>query len=342
MAWPRPQSSGEINIFFGLIAIGTMHKLGMIVQITQVSHFHPTRPARKKTLSSKKSYCLMKYFSIVLFFAAISLLQVSCNSNNEKYSLAMRLAKGDSFSIESDTKLNYEVAVMGTKQNFEMESASEVQYDVLDSTASGAELMMTMKNQNIKMDYGKGIPPSAKDIKTDSLVRTMIGKKLYFKVKDNKVSDVRGLENLSALPDSAARFANELLSEETFSQMSGMIFDMYPPNEVSVGDTWSKNSNFSMAGFPISLTTKYTLKEVKNGLAYIDVDGAINAKETEMPMVPGVKMKFTGPTKGTVIVRTDDGYLSESKYDMDIQADATMAGEKLSMKMKGVVKSKGK
>lgn len=280
---------------------------------------------------------LCTFLAIVIAFSFSS-----CKSGSGEHTIAMRLAKGDSFTITSNTKMKYDMEVMGMKQQFTMDNSSETDFDVLDSTASGVEMVMTIKNQSMKMDMGKDMP-AQNTAQTDSMARAWIGKKIHFKVKDGKVSDIRGWENLTEGSDSAVNaFTKNLMTEETFSQMSGMMFDIYPPNPVRKGESWTKKSKLSMAGMPVSITTKYTLKEIKDGLAFITIDGNFDSEETELAMLPGLKMKFSGPSKGTTTLRVSDGYMNESEYDFDIKADAEMAGQKLLMNMSGTVTSKGK
>ena len=87
---------------------------------------------------------------------------------------------------------------------------------------------------------------------------------------------------------------------QSMSQMTGF----FPDEPVKVGDVWTK-SNKIESGMAMLIETTYTLKERKNGIAYID----FSAKVTSDPDAKGIEMMgmqmqydLAGTQSGTIQV----------------------------------------
>ncbi len=267
---------------------------------------------------------------------------IACNSGSEKHTLSLRLAKGDTFNIASNSKMDFTVEVMGTKQEFKMNSESESRFEVLDSTAAGAEMKMTILKQQSKLDVGKLIPDSLQS-RSDSASMAMIGKSIYFKIKDQKISDVRGFEEINRREDSAvAVMMKKFMPEETFEQTTNLIFDVYPPKAVTVGESWKKETTVAFAGIPIKLNTMYKLKNVKDDLAEVAVDGKVSSNGAEMPMMPGLKINMDGKYNGTITLQLNTGFLRNSNYEVEVRSDQEFTGEKVPITIKGKFSTTGK
>ena len=114
-----------------------------------------------------------------------------------------------------------------------------------------------------------------------------------------------------------------MFSKEQMNSMYGMMFQLYPDHPVKVGDTWEKENEFSMASITMKMNVKYKLTSVKDGIAYVNVDGTVSGKGKMSQ--PGIEldMDLKGNNTGTMNIGLEDGYLKDSDMKMDISGDIT-------------------
>src|SRR5690606_21649673 len=105
---------------------------------------------------------------------------------------------GDTFTILTVNEMNSSFNILGKKQETKSVSESLSRFEVQDSTAEGKSIQLTVTILKNEISFGD----EEKNKIADSVVEKSgkIGKeeKLTILVKDNKVVNVKGVENLIA------------------------------------------------------------------------------------------------------------------------------------------------
>ena len=282
---------------------------------------------------------------IALLFAAAAFLMLSCNSHggSDGYTLKMRLNKGDKFSQAMTMDMDMNMTVMGMQKDVKMKMDVGTDFEVLDSTAAGKDLKITYNKMVMHMDAGMG-----NNAMMDSLMNkstgAVVGKSVVVTFAGNKVTDVKGFDELMAgnTSDSTTRkMMEKMFSKDNFNSMFGMMFGLYPNKPVKEGESWSTVNNMDISGMNMGVNTKYTLLGVKDNIAEIGVDGTVDSKGTMKQGAVNMDMDMKGTQKGKLNVKLSDGYLQTGTYDMDITADMNVMGQKMPMKMKATYTLKG-
>ncbi len=282
---------------------------------------------------------------IALLFAAAAFFMVSCHSNGggDGYTLKMRLNKGDKFSQAMTMDMDMNMTVMGMQKDMKMKMDIGTDFEVLDSTAAGKELKITYNKMAMHMDMG--MPNTAMmDSMMNKSSSAIVGKSVVVTFSGNKVTDVKGFEEVMAAnsSDSSTRqMMTKMFSKDNFNSMFGMMFGLYPNKPVKEGESWSTVNNMDISGMNMGVNTKYTLLSVKDNIAEIAVDGTVDSKGTMKQGAVNMDMDMKGTQKGKLNVKVTDGYLQTGSYDMDITADMNVMGQKMPMKMKATYTLKG-
>ena len=282
---------------------------------------------------------------IALLFAAAAFFMGSCNSHGggDGYMLKMRLNKGDKFSQAMTMDMDMNMTVMGMQKNVKMKMDVGTDFEVLDSNAAGKQLKITYNNMAMHMDMGMG-----NNAMMDSLMNkstgAIVGKSVVVTFAGNKVTDVKGFEEVMAAntSDSATRqMMTKMFSKDNFNSMFGMMFGLYPNKPVNEGDSWTTVNSMDISGMNMGVNTKYTLLSVKDDIAQLAVDGTVDSKGTMKQGAVNMDMDMKGTQKGKLNVKVSSGYLQAGNYDMDITADMNVMGQKMPMKMKATYTLKG-
>ena len=290
----------------------------------------------------------MKKITASLLLVAMAIVSLnSCKSNGKSgdgYVLKMRLAKGDKFGQDYAMDMNMNVTMAGMSKDMKVKMNAGTDFEVLDSTAAGKELKITYTKMDMTMDMGMG-----NNELTDSIMKKtgdrVVGKSVVLTLSGNKVTDVKGFNEIM-IGDSAdantKMTMEKMFSKDNFNSMFGMMFSLYPSKPVKEGESWTAENQIDMNGVAMNVNTKYTLLSVKDGIAEIELDGTINSKGTMTQGGTNVEMDMKGTQKGKMEVKVADGYLKSGNYDMDVDAQMGVMGQKVPMKMKANYKLTGK
>ncbi len=92
----------------------------------------------------------------------------------------------------------------------------------------------------------------------------------------------------------------------------------------------------------MKVLSKYKLASVRDGVAFIDVNGKVNGKGDMNQSGMKIELDMDGEQKGNFNIGIDDGYLKDSQVSMDIKADMAMMGQKIPLILKAYYLIKGK
>ena len=288
---------------------------------------------------------MIRKFSSILFIVFVLFL-TGCKSGKQ-YTLKMRLSKGDHFSqnLKNTNSMNY--AMMG--QNFDMKTKMDgtMDFNILDSSASGNHIQVTYAKMVMSSEMGgiKGMPATNTDSISKMQSKNIEGKSIILTLsKEKKITDVSGFDSVlngSNQNEEVTKMMKQFFSKESVNSMFGYLFNIYPDQPVRVGDSWKKQMTMNMAGLEMTIDYTYTLTDVKDNNANIKIDGVIKGKGKMKVMAVEVDGKMDGSQKGTMAVNLDNGYLGDGNYKMDLKADMEVMGQKVAMKMNGDYLIKG-
>lgn len=289
------------------------------------------------------------YFFLMIQALSWIILFTACKSggSGEAYTIKMRLKEGDHFAQTMNTKMNMQAAIFNMNMNIEIGS----EFDVIKSQPEEKELKMTYTRLHTSMDMGSlGGGKQNTDSILNRVNQQAVGKSLILKLnKDNQIASVSGFEGVfPSTADSVNREElKKIFSKEQVTNMMGMMFSMYPPKAVKVGESWKAATKMSMGILDMNINLTYTLKSVKDEIAEIGLEGVIDGKGSLGKDSSGMRLNLSGDQEGEIYLRMADGYLRDGHFKMNIKAAVDKAGEMgamsnmLTMEIKGESDMKG-
>jgi len=152
------------------------------------------------------------------------------------------------------------------------------------------------------------------------------------------ISEIKGLDKVRSnvrqklpqgqMQELAMSSLKSWLNEQALRERIENSMAIYPDKPVGVGDSWSRNTAYSI-GSAMILENRWTLKERKNGVAVIEVVSTIKpnpqAKPTEMGS-PGVtsSSEFTGNQQGLIEMQESTGLIINSKINQQMSGQTTI------------------
>jgi len=266
----------------------------------------------------------MRFPKKLAVIAVIAIAASSASSARaEKVKLQLNLAKGDQKNMAMDTDMNTHTAVNGQNFDMKMKMNMDMTFDVKDVDAQGVYTIATtqthaaidMKSPMMNMAYDSNKPEDANS-PIGQQMGAMIKKPVTMKMdRSGKVQDVTADGQAPAEVKAQAAGMKDSM---------GQMFNGLPDKPVDVGDTWTAQYKMpgGAGGAPMTVDAKYTLKDRKNGVAFIQFDGTLNGGDG------GLK----GTMNGVIQIDEKSGWTKQSTMDMKMTgkqmgADMTMDGK---------------
>jgi hypothetical protein len=271
-----------------------------------------------------------------------------------KVKLRLQLEKGKKyrFRMVTDQKIHQEI--MGRKQDMSQTMGMGTTFDVkkvspekdftIDVTYHWVRFLQKGPQGTVDYDSSK---PGGKLDKMAKVFAALEGKGFTVVLSSlGKVKNVSGAKKLLngvlesiELPSGRHRQVVKKQLEQRFSdsalkKMMENVFAVYPEKAVGVGSSWQKKAK-SASVFPMEIYTTYTLAEIKERKAIIQVDSRVKSlKGGNMGMGPlNLSYAISGTQKGKVVVDLKTGLTVGTKLEQDLSGKVTMkkaAGQKLS------------
>lgn len=111
-------------------------------------------------------------------------------------------------------------------------------------------------------------------------------------------------------------------------EMLTRMMAVYPAEPVTVGDTWSSR-NAVTAGFPITVDATYTLRERRDGVAFVDVVSTVESTPgVEGMEMAGATLKFnlSGDQSGTIEIGESDGWVVRTRLSQEFSGQVEIDG----------------
>lgn len=134
----------------------------------------------------------------------------------------------------------------------------------------------------------------------------------------------------------------EEFNNNTFEQTMRYFQYAYPMDSVNVGDSWTIIDTI-YPYFGVLSTMTYTLKEIKNDIAYIDIKADLtkdpNAKGIDMDLMH-LKFNLKGQQEGLVLLDLNTGWVRKMSLAQEVTGKMTVffidpQGKTLKIKLRG-------
>lgn len=292
-----------------------------------------------------------------ILFAALYLLALSVNAFAQKsFTLKQNLPIGKKydFNMISDQIITQKIGDqkillnqnIGTDYTFSIKNGDnlekdiEVIYNRIFMKSSAGKNIMQMDSDD--QDTTKQNPFSG--LKGASFTMTM--------TSDGSVKSINGLDQM--LNSIAAKMTTDTalintmkiqlakqFNSESMKQTMESSLKIYPAKPVKIGDSWTVDTKMQMT-MPIETITRYTLKEVKDGIAYLNINGTLLSKGAFETMGNKMETDLTGTNNGDAELDIKTGLILDSHLRIEMSGTMQSVGQKIDFDLQGINKIKGK
>lgn len=279
-------------------------------------------------------------------------------AGKDKIKLQLNLQEGDSYNMR--VVIDQKIFQTIIDQNMDMTQLIDIGYyfNVEEVDADGNyRIRVTYHSISHKenglmgeVEYDSANPSEAPDPLTEPIRKAyaaLLGQSFFMTITpEGEAEDIEGVDAIIAKileqSDAEGGVAMDLLEsslkklfgDQALKEMMGNMLSIYPDKPVRVGDSWSRKIVLEK-GLPMIINNTWTLKERREGVAFIEVDSTVepNPDAPSISMMT-VKMRYnmTGTQKGTIEVQEDTGWIIRSKLDQNFSGE---------MMARGLFQSKG-
>jgi len=287
-------------------------------------------------------------------------LLIFCVSANvfaqKSYTLKQNLPIGKKydFSMVSDQIINQEISgqkininqTIGTDYTFDIRNGDESTKDIdviynriyMKSSAMGNTMTMDSNDADTtKQNPFMGIKGATfrMVMEPNGSIKSLIGIEKMLTSMATKMSKDSAVVN--SLRESLAKQFNA----DGMKQTMESSLKIYPQKPVKVGDSWTVDTKIQMT-MPIETVTTYTLKEVKDGIAYLNIAGSLTSKGNFETMGNKMQSDMKGTNNGDAALDIKSGLILNSHLRMEMAGIMTAMGQKINFELQGINKIVGK
>lgn len=316
------------------MAVNKFLWLWILLSFKMAIKYFPLHKANTKNMKLKN-----------LLIPVILVFTLAACKTGEKLALKLNYEKGKKYYYTSINDQAVEQTVMGKTVKTKNKTTTGYIWEVKDIDKDGNFIVLVTydKVETQKEGEGANQPSPLKDdfMKGFSFEMTVTPK--------GKVTEVRGMDKMmdaafaQAMPDSVAadpmmgqvkEMLKKQFSDKSMGSMMSQMTDYFPEGEVEVGDKWEKTVDVSTL-VPMKITSTYMIKDIKDGVAIVEVESKVEPGKGEAMM--GMEIKMNGTQKGTMEVNTKNGLVQKSDLDQDMSGEVGMMGMSFPMKITGKV-----
>lgn len=158
---------------------------------------------------------------------------------------------------------------------------------------------------------------------------------IYTKVASSVAGIIKDANEKTAFISGFKQSFNEKMLKDQFVKNLVII----PKKGVKIGEKWSHTENATPDG-KVKLTTNYTLKDVKNGVAVITVSGGI-PKKSDKKTQEGITRSISSELSqaGTITIDQNTGWVKNQNVSVKTSQSETLSDGKQSQTMKSTSNS---
>ena len=293
----------------------------------------------------------MKFLNLL----ALCLLSV-CTFAQKAYLLKQNfpIGKKYDFSFVSDQIINQKIGdqkisstqTIGTDYTFDIRNGESSDKDIeviygrifMKSSAMGNGISMDSDDQDTtKLNPFKGIKGATFNMvmAADGTVKSLTGVDQMLNNMASKMSKDTAMVN---------RIKAQLSTQFNTGSMTQTMeasLKIYPEKPVKIGESWTISSKIKMT-MPIETTTKYTLKEVKDGVAYLLVSGTLVSKGSFETMGNKMETDLSGTNSGDAELDVKTGLILKSHIRTEMIGKMKAMGQDIDFELQGINKVIGK
>lgn len=240
-------------------------------------------------------------------------------SEGDAVVLKLQPKKGENYLTNMDMDMSMQIGEQKVNSLSKFVMNSEIQ-DV--SEEGNVEMEYRFKKIRMEMNtpQGKMVIDPDEESATMPGMEESIG---AFKVMKNMglkttMTNKGELLNLEVLSDSIDAMMLAQV-KQTFESNMAKNFKIYPDEPVKIGDSWEIVIDQNMNGLMMKATNNYTLKQILNGKAILEVKTDLTASGEGME-----GMEMTGTATGEITVFLDSGMIADGLQTMEIGMTSPM------------------
>lgn len=135
---------------------------------------------------------------------------------------------------------------------------------------------------------------------------------------------------------------NKVIGDGLIKKNIDQAFHLFPDSAIQVGDTWKMQSQQN-GEIPLNETSSYTLKDIDDGIAYIESEGQMTSdKSNASVMGTAVTSNLQGNQTGEYEVDAKTGMLLKNKVTAKVEGKIQMMGNDIPVTIKTSIKMSGK
>ncbi len=124
---------------------------------------------------------------------------------------------------------------------------------------------------------------------------------------------------------------NEVMGETNISGFETGMLVVFPDHEIKAGDSWEVTVKPDPSS-DYTITSVYTLDEIKGKSAYISFEGTVTGTEAA-----GNAAKIDGSISGKSVIEIATGWLKEASVHQNLTMDLSMQGQSNPMKLSSFI-----
>lgn len=169
---------------------------------------------------------------------------------------------------------------------------------------------------------------------------------------NGSIKSVNGLEKmLDNMPSKMTKDTSQIkaikaslgkqFSAEGMKQTMESSFKIYPDKPVKIGDSWTVDTKMQMT-MPIETITTYTLKLVKDGIAFLNVNGTLVSKGSFDSMGTKIETDLKGTNSGDMQIDLKTGLVLSSHLRLEMFGTMKAKDQNIDFDMEGINQITGK
>lgn len=298
----------------------------------------------------------MKRYALILVAFASLLFLDACKTGKEvQLTFNPQLGKKYLFTTEMEITTSTTGAAenMSTQQRMRFEYLLEMvekKNNIYHVKVSYDRVQWDIDNgPGGKMQFDTRSPAPDADPMTSAMGNIfsgLIGKSVNMEVNERgEVLKVEGIDRIvdeigaglmQSIPDGAMNINafKQSYNDKTFAGQMEQAIKIYPTEAVSTGDSWELDKVIAVAGNS-KTKTRYTLKDIKDGKAFLDFSSVIDQQLQQGALV----INSNGSDSGTIEVDLPTGMIISNNAKIAFTMKNTYQGEEVAMEAKGTMKS---
>ena len=279
----------------------------------------------------KKNLLPLLILPALLFSCGEKKEETKKEEKSEGYDLSYKFNKDESFLVTLIWDEKITSGGEGSEATQPIQMNTTYKYVVTGLDESG-RADLEIRFDHVRMNEFDSDDSSTFDGMTGQMMAPMM-KMVFNTSMDSKgaLGDLQGAEGFFTfgMPDS-------LIDDNKVTRDNlDLNFNFLPNKIVKIGDTWTMEKTISF-GYPAIYKFTYTLKEVNNGVARIDVKARLTPNTAGLTIFPGgvvLKQDLAGTREGNIVFDIEKGRLIEAHYHDVISgmAKGTMNGKEMEM-----------